>query len=531
VTSLFKVLSNPPHWLLLAGIVCLYLGSRLVGIRTFVPHNDEVIYAQEASFVAADWATNKYWTLDGRAYGDYRQPLLAWLGSTVVNRWEDPLRGVRLWSVFAGLMGLLATERFVARVWSPQAGLLAALLIVFSEYYLYFDSVALNEALLYGMGAAFLTCLYAGLIKPRVISIGSAALLLGAMLTTKDSARLWLGAAAVLPLLAALEVVGNSVSRVRSVLRSYAIVGAVALIGFLAHAALVPAQFNAVRDKSPQAAMVRSIAELGAFPLDDWLANARFYWDAILREELGYALIPAVVAIGTMAAWLWVKEEGQFWTFLWLAALYLALVIPLILLAKSPYVRYFGMGTYYLYILLAIALATGMAQLPARWKLPLWTGLLLLLVGCKTAQTYRPLLKWGQTDLAMRETPQGWANGLGIPELLEHLRELPAGSLLCDPQWGLPRTAIELYHRQYPQLQIVPSTKQAFDNLDQLAENARRLGGHLYIVLNRPLSSPDPWIESLLRDRTLSEHQVVIFKRFRDENLPDSMLVLCEANP
>ena len=56
---------------IVASIVVAFLASRAFGVANFVPHNDEVIYAEAASLTASDWEKNKFIFQSGRLYVDY----------------------------------------------------------------------------------------------------------------------------------------------------------------------------------------------------------------------------------------------------------------------------------------------------------------------------------------------------------------------------------------------------------------------------------------------------------------------------
>jgi hypothetical protein len=511
--------------LLLASIVVFYVASRAVGILHFAPHNDEVIYAFAAAMIADDWQANRWVFQDGRLLDDYKEPLPTWAEALTVNWFADPLIGMRLWSLVLGLLGLLCVHRLVARVWSEAAASVAAASIALSEYHLYFDSVAMNEAFLYGLGAGSLLLLFDALEHRRVASgLGAAALLAG-VLSAKGSGVLWIGHAALIPLL-----VGGGRRRLAA---SFAITAACALAALLAHDALVPDAFDPVRDRDVHRSFVRSAAELAELPVSGWLDSLHFY-ARVLGLEFSYALLPAAALVAFACVRLARSDRAGSCRYAVLILLYLSTWTPLVLLAKVHFIRYFGPGLYFAHVLLAIALVVAWERLRERGvargvRLGLAAAALVPLLGAKLAFTYAPLVRFGQTELSLAETPDAWANGSGIPELLARVSGLAPGVLVVDPQWGHPGTALRVFHARYPQLDV----RMLSDEWTDAARVRRNLGPRpprLYYAIDARTPGERPPIDRLLRNRILCAQRQSIEKRFRDRVLPGSLLVICEAS-
>ncbi|MCS6851721.1 MAG: hypothetical protein NZ700_11200 [Gemmataceae bacterium] len=523
----------PAQRALLAAILVCYVLSRTLGVVWFVPHNDEVIYTQEAQLIAQDWSANRYLTVDGRQNGDYRPPLLYWLGASSLSWFDDPLRALRVWSVVGGLLNVYFFQRLVARAWGGLAAVLWAGLITASALFLYVDSVGLNEGLLAGLGAAFLCLAYEALARPGVWVGAGAVVSLAAMLTVKDAAVLWLIPAGLLPLLVQCEPqAGRGAApgggrRLRAA--AAARLGIIVVLAFLLHACLVPPRFDSVRSASPQAHMVRSFPELATFPWGDWLHGLAFYQRRVLALELPYLTIPLLLAVLATVCGLWRHDRRRFPTYVILCLMYLGFVLPLIVAARVLHVRYFVAGMASLYGVLAITVARPLERLPPRWQALAAATLLAIVFGLRAATTGPVLLRWGQTDLGMSETPYGPSNGLGIPALLAQLEALEPGLVVLDDHWGLPGTAVQVYRHRYPQLRLQLVDRRVGHR--ELAGRWPAAGDRLYLLFDARTTGQRPWYDAVMADPNLDQRRLLFPKRYRDRELPDSRLVLVFLAP
>ena len=185
-------------------LLLLYLTTRIFSIIEFAPHNDEVNYAWFSQLINADWEVNKYISMDGRMWGEYKDPLQYWLGTLFVNMFEDPLIGLRVCSLMFGFMGisfmyLLAKEVFQNRTIAQ----IFLVLVIFSDYFFMMDSLFLAEVYVYGLGSAFLyfTLLtikgfWKGKLKWQLPLLAIISLVL--CLLSKQSGTIWIAVAFVI---------------------------------------------------------------------------------------------------------------------------------------------------------------------------------------------------------------------------------------------------------------------------------------------------------------------------------------------
>jgi hypothetical protein len=503
-----------------AAIALAYVATRVFGMVAFAPHNDEVLYADAAQQMAADWETNRWLFQNGRLYGEYKEPLQYWLDALTVNLSASPVVNLRLWSFLLGFVGLAFLHRFAARVWSEPAANATALLVVFSEFFFYFDSIALNEAFLYGLGTAYLYFSYDFLEKRRWGSGALSVLILVGVLSVKATGAQWIAMAAVLPLL-----VPAAGARRLGVMALQ--VAGVALLALALHARIVPAEFDSVREAGAHQGFVRTVAELFELPVDGWLETLSFYGGEVLSVEFGFTALPALALVAAAAVLLFRSDRPRFVRYLVLMLLYGVSIAPVLLMARVHFVRYFGVGLYTAYLLIGIAAVEVGARVPSRRRAALAAAAVALLLVWKATASWVPLVRWGQTELAIRETRDPWARGNGIPELLDRVSRLEAGVLVADAQWGHPGTALKIHRESYPQLTFRLLSPVWWD--DPVARARAMEAGNLYYVLDARYTGERPRVDAILRDPVLCAEKTVIHKRWRGNVLEGSALVLCQA--
>ncbi len=527
-----NVFKDLPSNLILATIFLLYFVSRGVGIFYFVPHNDEAIYAQIALMMEYNWDQYKYISLNGNLNNDYKVPLQFWVNSlTVVNEWKNPILGVRIWSILLGFCGLFFTQLLIKHIWNKTAAIFTAGLIVFSEYYFYFDSIGLNEVFLYGFGAAYLFFLYDTLKNNNWISGILSILGLTATLLSKTSGALWLIYTVLLPLVI-VTIENPTFNQMIQVLKTngirwYGSIGGIILGAAGIYYLLIPSEFDVIKTRSLQAGMVRDLGEIFEFPWAGWISNVQFYWDNILWVNFSYAALPLLGGSVMVAVWLSIKDRGSLKKYLMLTGLYVSSFVPIILVAKTQAVRYFGMGLYFLYMLIAVALSIVWKKLHFYVQISIILVMIPLLIGWKIQFSWMPLVQWGQTELALKETPPGWSNGAGIMELIHRISQLPPGVMVLEDQWGFPTTAIKVFGSRYPQLDALDLNMETATNLKKYYEQSPYRGKNLYFVMDARVPGERSLIDFILNTERICTPKEIIQKRFGDQIFQNTSLVIC----
>jgi hypothetical protein len=169
----------------------LALYGVLVGIMVvrFPPFADESLYAAWTDRVAHE---HDWWI----ALGNGKEPLLTWLGAVLVWLQVDPLTAVKLVSLLAGAVTVVATGLIAAEL-DPQARLPAMILAALVPFFVVHDAIGIMEPLL-GALLAIALLLQIRLIREPTIMRGMLlGVTLGAALLTKRTG--WI-AVVVLPL-------------------------------------------------------------------------------------------------------------------------------------------------------------------------------------------------------------------------------------------------------------------------------------------------------------------------------------------
>ncbi len=470
-----------------------------MGLVYFAPHNDEVNYAQVAINVHLDWENNKYMSLDGRVNRDYKVPLHFWLTSLTVRLFDNPMVGMRLWSLFFGTIGFLFTMLLARRLLGDVVAVLAGYFIVFSEYHLYFDSIGLQEVLVYGLGAAYLFFLYS-FLQSHSWKMGACAFLclLGCLLT-KASGQLWILLGSVIPLLVicSCKEEKNLNKVVLGIPEIYGLFILLTLATLGAYSLIIPGKFDTVKESSYQLELVHSFEEILSFPWGSWLGNFQYYLSVLWLDQ-SYLCVPLLFIVGWVviehiknlqSTWKCHSLIGVFFFFSF---------IPLVLIAKSQAVRYFGIGLYGFYLLVAAAVVF----VAADWK-PGWqrAGIVLLMGWAvwKLAFTYPFLIKWEQTELSLRETPPGWANGSGMMQLIEKVEKFSPGFLILERQWGHPTTTIQIFEHQFPHLEKGLVHQDNYVAVHDIYEQLQA-GQALHMLFDLQISGNSTWQRELLNN-------------------------------
>ncbi len=128
--------------------LAFFLLSRLLTLTAFPIFNDEAIYLQYAERIHADWAKNKFISMDN-GYGDWKPPLQYWLAAPVIRWGNDPLVAGRAVALLVSLAGFFGFYLFAKEFFGEREGVLAALLYVFCPPVLFHNDEFIAETFLF----------------------------------------------------------------------------------------------------------------------------------------------------------------------------------------------------------------------------------------------------------------------------------------------------------------------------------------------------------------------------------------------
>ena len=241
---------------------------------------------------------------------------------------------------------------------------------------------------------------------------------------------------------------------------------------------ILPNEFSATRARF-NSHWVMTPSELFRFPLKVWSANLH--------------LVGAY--IGAYYSWLVAVFVGVFLWFGWrrknlpeltLAAICLTSASAIIFLLRG--FNEYLFNTAVIVTLLPLLARTGLLV----WELARVGPLRFVRIGLLAAAGML-LVSWSYQIVLIKISParyierstswavanylRGWPTGFGVEEIVALLeKEKRPGIIFADAQWGNPRTALEVYRKRFPNLQIVPISQAFFDRekTHAVSEKARR---------------------------------------------------------
>jgi len=505
----------------------------MFSLLQFAPHNDEVIYAQWSQLIQADWKANKYVSISGDFFGHYKDPLQYWIGALFVDSFQNPIIGVRICSLLVGSVGLIFTYLLALKIFKSRTiATLIAIMIVFSDYFFMMDSLFLAEVYVYGFGAVFLYFIYLTVEKLwegrfSWLSAVLAFFFCALMLLVKQSGLIWIFFGFVV---FGLFLASNDLLKKRNLKKvaySTGLIAAISLTGKVAYNLIIPQKYVHVRESGPTAEIhTYNFDELLQFPIENWVDGLRFYLQELLAIELfWFWVIPAAL----FSFLLFTKRIRPDWKLLCvLTTIWIVSFLPFVLILKLRFIRHFGMGMYFLYFLLGYILF--LTFFPTR--VLKMTGILLLvaLVIYRFYTSYIPLVRYGQTDLAMIETPPGWPSGIGINEMVKRVKNLSPGVLVYDIQWGHPGTSIVVFAKEYPQLELLPLSKTVLGGIRSLYNRVKAEGRDIHFVYDTWGQIDRFWEHKIFVDKILCAKKEIITKEFREQVFGNTSIVICTAD-
>lgn len=425
--------------LIVAGLVGLYLATRLINLTKLPIFTDEAIYIRWSQIGSRD-ANWRYISLV-----DGKQPLFTWIMMVFLRFIRDPLLAGRLVSVLAGIgttIGICLTAFELFK--SKKVALVSGLLYVLIPFGLMYDRMALYDSL---SGALSLWSLYLAILLVRRVRLDVALLLgfaLGLGMLNKTSGFLSLY---MLPGTLLLFDWGKN-KRVRRLLT---------WAGYALVAAVISQLLYSVLRLSPLFAMIGQKDTVFVYSFREWLAHPfNFLYGNIhglfdwAIHYLTWPIFTAAILSG-LSLFKWVREK------LLLLGWWFAPFFALALDGRVLYPRFILFMVLPLYILASLAITWVWDTFKRSvWR---WVLIVLLLGGSVytdfyiiTNPLYAPI---PQADAG--QYIDDWPSGWGIPEVnafLSAQAEKGKVSVYTDGTFGLLPYAIEIYLVDNPNMKI-----------------------------------------------------------------------------
>ncbi len=182
--------------ILIAGIISLFIITRIVNIEKFPIFNDEGIYIQ--------WAKTAWHDASWRfiSLTDGKQPLQTWGTIPLLKLFpNNALLAGRLFAVVTGFVSLVGIFSLLFYLFNKKTAYIGLLLYIFTPYFLFYDRLALSDS---GVNAAFIWVFFFSILLAKTIRLDIALLfgmIGGIAVLTKSSAQVFIGLAFMGPLL------------------------------------------------------------------------------------------------------------------------------------------------------------------------------------------------------------------------------------------------------------------------------------------------------------------------------------------
>ncbi|MEY2576387.1 MAG: hypothetical protein QOF80_1874 [Verrucomicrobiota bacterium] len=451
---------------LLFVVAGLFVISRALTLMAFPIFNDEAIYIQYAQSIHENWHQNRFVSMAGEMYNDWKPPLQYWIAAPFIEWGKDPLLPARLIALTASAAGLFGFYVFAKRLFGEAEALLSAFLYVLCPTVLFHNNQYIAETFLFSIAPIFYWTLLKAIdgARPGLGWTITSVLLGAALLLFKQSGYLLLAISAFLPFVQMRREEKRSEpssnrAKWRSLGLNFVLVLVVIVVSGLAADAVLPQQFNEVRERF-DSKWVMSPSEIFRAPVQIWVANLRLILD-YTGAYYGWAFVPV------LGLFFWKAIRRRNSADLVLGCMFLTAAGCVVLLLRGFNEYMFNTAV------IALLLPLAARAMVAAWK---WQGIAaarfarFAFLACAAFTialwTYQDgLMGISPGKYVQRSTPwaranylEQWPTGFGVKEIVAILeKEKRPGIIFADSQWGNPRTALEIYARKrFPNLRIVP---------------------------------------------------------------------------
>ncbi len=479
-----------------------FLVTRALTLTAFPIFNDEALYLQYSQKIHDDWEKNRFISMNG-IYADWKPPLQYWLAAPLIRCGDDPLVAGRAVAAVVSFLGLLGGYLFARELFSTREAVMTAWLFVLCPTVLFHNVQFTAETFLFSTAPVFYWALLKAMGRSKWQWLWAIVAVLSgtALLLFKQSASLLLLLGAALPLVRFARsgetgTGGWSFAECnrRALAVDLLVLAAVMFVANLAASLVIPVEFDVTRERFDRH-WVMSAREILQLPSATWRGNL-----SVIGEYIGayYSWITALFFGVCARLAVRRRDFGQ----LGLLLMCLAGGGAIIFLLRE--FNEYMVNTAVIAVLLPL-LARGSVVMwdlsrggRARWSR---AAVFAVAAGTTAFWCYQIVLMYASpgryiersTRWAVTNYLTGWSTGFGVKEVVAMLEKEPGtGVIFADPQWGNPRTALEIYASQrFPKLHVVEVSREFLDpeQLLELRDAARRLGPARFLIF----SPGTPW--------------------------------------
>lgn len=499
----------------------LFLVSRALFLTAFPIFNDEAIYIQYAQRIHDNWHQNRFVSMTGEKYNDWKPPLQYWIAAPFIEWGNDPLVTARLIAVVVSAAGLFGFYLFAKQLFGEAAGLISAFLYDLCPTAIFHNDQFVAETFLFSVAPLSYWALLKATSRNRpALGWTIASVLLGtALLLIKQSGYLLLGISVFLPFVRTPtdDQRSNRFSDRANWKRlgvKFCLVLAVIVFSRFAADAVFPTQFNEVRARFNSTWAMSPGEVLGA-PLQIWAANFRLILNYI-GAYYCWALLPL------LGLFFWKTARGKGSADLVLSCMFLTAAASVAFLLRRFNEYTFNTAV----IALLLPLTARAIVLAWQWRdrsVARWARYVFLACAVATIAhwTYQDtLMGVSPAKYLERSTPwakanylEHWSTGFGVREIVAILeKEKRPGIVIADFQWGNPRTALEIYTRKrFPNLSVVSVTPGFADESEvkKVHDIAIHLAAARFAIYSSDTSkSREGWMRNLEKQMCAQRNEI-----------------------
>lgn len=472
---------SPSDTLIWFGLSLAYFLLRLPNLLAIPIFTDEAIYLWWAQVMANDAALRYLPLADGKP------PLFMWLMSIAMKLLgsADPLFVGRLVSVFAGFFALIGAY-FTARVLfaDKKVALVACLLYLLIPFTLFYDRMALADSLL----AAFsIWSIGIGALMAKRLNLSLALILgwiVGLGLLTKSPATFFL-------LFQPLLFLTRAFKSWRDTLGSFLLWLGLMVIVFVESQVI----FSILR-LFPLFSMISQKNSEFVIPLSEFIRHPfALFWgnlQSLITWEVQY-LTPIIVL--TIIAALAFAVKRKTWLPFILLALFIGPTLGIATFNKVLFVRYLLTFTPALILTSAFGIVSIISLIKNKALQVVILVLILVWPAFISLQTISDPVHAALPLADAQQYLHGWPAGWGVSEIRHYLstqsQQVPKMAIITEGTFGLMPYALNIYQKDYPNLQIIPVWPFPNEPRPQDLKLSKQMP--LYVLLYQRQDVPPGW--------------------------------------
>jgi len=459
-----NIKKHPLAWAL-AGVLALFLATRLYNLLAVPIFNDEAIYLHWAGLIRDDWHS---WHNVFISLSDGKQPSFIWAESITLNLFSDPLLAGRLVSVAAGLgsligIYLLSRELFA----SKKIAIIAGLIYIAYPFSLVYDRMALYDSML-AMFAIWALYLEVLLIRRRQIGIAlAAAVAIGGGMLTKSGALFFL---VLLPFSSLLFDFSKKQKHKKKELLKWALLAVVVVVGAFV--------IQSIMRISPDFAVIDAKNQEFTLTIAQWLQSPIGYFLNNLPELVGFMVDYSTIPFLLLAVTAFFIDKKQLKEKLllvsWMALPFLAFVC----LAKVLYPRYILFMMMPLIPLAAYAANALIGKVKIRAA---GVALMLVLFLPMVVADYLIVANFAAAPIPIKDRSafiEGQFSGVGVNEAVQFIKEQSKNQKIyvgMQGGFGLMPFALESYLRGNQNVEIQAFGGTGYEPPSQVTDAAKKM--------------------------------------------------------